>query len=114
MNKKVIIEEGILFTDKKFFKDGDEHEYNCRCSNGQATCFLADDDDKTAPKEIVVKYPKMKELTTKQKDYILEYRGLYDLTHKDIHYGDVMVAYGKIAGAVNEELSKLMTNILFN
>jgi hypothetical protein len=114
MEAKTIYEDGVLFTDEEFFGDKGEHEYNCRCSNGQATCFLADDEDKTAPKKIVVKYPKIKELTTKQKDYILEYRGLYDLTHKDIHYGDVMVAYGKIAGSVDEELSKLMTNILFN
>lgn len=111
---KVIIEDSILFTDKKFFGDNKEHEYNCHCHDGQATCFLADDEDKTSPKRIVVKYPKIKELNNEQKDYILEYRGLYDLTRKDIHYGDVMVAYGEIAGSVNKELSKLMTNILFN
>jgi hypothetical protein len=29
-------------------------------------------------------------------DHILEYRGLYDLTPSDIHYGDVMVTFGEI------------------
>jgi hypothetical protein len=27
---------------------------------------------------------------------VLEYRGLYDLTKTDIHFGDTMVTYGKI------------------
>jgi hypothetical protein len=27
---------------------------------------------------------------------VLEYRGLYDCTKKDIHYGDIMMKYGKI------------------
>lgn len=103
MNKRMVIEEGILFTDKKFFKDNKEHEYTCHCRNGQALCYLIDDEgEDNAPKKMVVKYPKMKDLTDRQKDYILKYRGLYDLTRKDIHYGDVCVIYGKIAGVVNK------------
>jgi hypothetical protein len=27
---------------------------------------------------------------------VLEYRGLFDLTKDDIHYGDIMLTYGKI------------------
>lgn len=97
MTKRMIIEEEIYFTDKKFFGDAEEHVYNCHCHNGKATCYRIDRKDKNAPKKIIVTYPRLKELTSRQKDYILDYRGLYDLTHKDIHYGDIMVAYGEIA-----------------
>ena len=114
MKKKVIIEDEILFVDEKFFGDCKEHAYECHCHDGQAACFLVDDEDETAPKRIVVKYPMLKELSNKMKDEILEYRGLYDLTHKDIHYGDVMVVYGTIAGNVDEELSKEMKSLSNN
>jgi hypothetical protein len=96
MKKKSIIEEEILFTDKKFFGDKEEHAYDCVCYDGEAICTISDEEDENAPKEIIVKYPRKRELTNDQKDYILEYRGLYDLTRKDIHYGDIMMAYGKI------------------
>ena len=96
MANKIHIEEEVLFTDEKFFGDGEEHVYDCVCYNGHAACKLADDEDKNAPKKIIVKYPKRRELTNEQKDYILEYRGLYDLTHKDINYGDILMAYGEI------------------
>jgi hypothetical protein len=31
---------------------------------------------------------------------VLEYRGLADLTKKDIHYGDIMLAYGKVSSDI--------------
>lgn len=95
MKEEIIIEEKILFTDKKFFGDNEEHEYDCKCKDGIAMCERVGDDE-NEPLSIIVEYPTLSGLTDKQKDHILEYRGLYDLTHKDIHYGDVMVVYGKI------------------
>ena len=59
---------------------------------------LADDEDKKAPKKIRVTYPKRKDVLKNRdmSDYVLEYRGLYDLTAINIHCGDIMMAYGKI------------------
>lgn len=97
---KIIIEDSVLFTDKKFFGDNKEHEYFCRCYDGYAICMSSVYSN--APDVIMVKYPKLKELTNEQKDHILDYRGLCDLTRKDIHYGDVMVVYGEIEKSINK------------
>ena len=94
----MIKETEILFCDKKVFKDKKEHAYDCKCYDGYAICKLADEDDKTAPKVIRVTYPKRKDVL-KNKDmceYILEYRGLYDLSSININCGDIMVVYGVI------------------
>ncbi len=94
----MIRETGILFSDRKVFKDNKEHEYDCVCYDGYAICKLADDEDKKAPKKIRVTYPKRKDVLKNRdmSDYVLEYRGLYDLTAINIHCGDIMMAYGKI------------------
>ena len=36
------------------------------------------------------------ERNTKKTERILDYRGLYDLEAKDIHYGDIMITFGKV------------------
>ena len=97
---KVIIEDSVLFTNKDFFGDNKEHEYFCRCYDGYAICMNSTYSN--APDVIKVKYPKLKELTNEQKDHILDYRGLCDLTRNDIHYGDVMVVYGEIEKSINK------------
>ena len=96
MRKKKVLEEEILFYDVDFFGDKEEHEYDCVCQDGIATGKRFDDEDINAPESITIKYPLLSELSNKQKDEILEYRGLYDLSYKDIHYGDVMVVFGTI------------------
>ncbi len=95
---KMVHRDGVLFTDTGFFGDNEEHEYDCDCMDGHAYCVLADMSDH-APYSIEVEYPKMEELTDKQKDRILEWCGLYDLSYSDIDYGDVCVAFGTIKKA---------------
>ena len=95
MKENIIIEESILFTDEKFFGDNKEHEYDCKCKDGVAMCKRVGCDE-NEPLSIIVEYPTLSGLTDKEKDRILEYRGLYNLTRDDVHYGDVMVVYGKI------------------
>ena len=58
----------------------------------------SDDDDVSAPAVVILEYPKLKDVLKDKKKvkYVLEYRGLYDLSPKDIHFGDVMMAYGSI------------------
>ena len=93
---KATSEFGVLFVDRNIFGDEEEHEYDCLCNDGCAAGTRVDDNDKRAPSSVVIEYPTLSSLTDEQKDYVLKYRGLYDLTHDDITYGDVMLAYGKI------------------
>ena len=62
----------------------------CICS------FLINENN--APKILKLTYPtRLSILASQEKsDYVLKYRGLHDLTAKDIHFGDIMMAYGKI------------------
>lgn len=95
---KVIIEPEVFFTDKEIFGDTAEHPYEVKCYNGHAVATLTDDASASAPKTLRLEYPKRRDVLKDNDlcDYILEYRGLYDLTKKDIHYGDIMMCCGKI------------------
>lgn len=99
MTKKndCIVEE-MLLVDEKVFHDNEEHEYEMRCYDGYAEGELMDDEDENAPKKVKMTYPKLADiLADEDKAYeILEYRGLYDLTPSDLHYGDVCMVYGTI------------------
>lgn len=87
----MIIEDQALFVDVNFFGDNYEHEYFCRCYDGHAVCMNSTYSD--APDVINVKYPKLNELTSEQKDHIRKYRGI---GRSEINYGDVMITYGEI------------------
>lgn len=43
-------------------------------------------------------YPTLAEIKADEElaRYVLKYRGLYDLTIDDIHYGDIMMALGEV------------------
>lgn len=94
--KNFIYEEEITFFDKEFFQDNNEHLYECKCYDGYAICSAID--DKEEHKMIKVTYPLRDEILANEQMYeeVLEYRGLFDLTKDDIHYGDIMLTYGKI------------------
>lgn len=96
--KDIIFEEAIEFVDDDIFGNDMEHEYNCECKDGVAIGTLCDESDTNAPKKIKIEYPLLKEILEDEDkcDYILQYRGLYDLTASDINYGDIMMAYGDI------------------
>ena len=91
----IVHRDGILFSSTGFFGDNREHEYNCDCMDGHAYCVLADLSD-SARYSIEVEYPKMDELTDGQKDRILEYCGMWDLSHSDINYADVCITFGTV------------------
>ena len=98
MAKRKIVEPEVLLADKKVFGDKKEHEYVVECYDGYAVGKLDDEEDTTAPKEVFLEYPKRKDVLKDKNlaERILEYRGLYDLEIKDIHYGDIMMYMGKI------------------
>lgn len=96
MAKKFIMEEDILLCDKKVFGDNEEHSFNCKCYDGYAECTATDSEEKV--QKVIMTYPLRKEVLKNEDmcDAILTYRGLYDCTKKDIHYGDIMMKYGVI------------------
>lgn len=93
---KFYIEEEVIFTDVRVFKDNKEHYFHCKCYDGIAECTNLDETEKV--KNIVVTYPTRKEIVSsdRKSDAVLQYRGLYDLAKKDITYGDIMMKYGVI------------------
>ena len=94
--KDFICEKEIFFSNFDFFQDNNEHAYDCKCYDGYAICSAID--DKEEHKKIKVTYPLRDEILANEQmcEEVLEYRGLYDLTKTDIHFGDIMVSYGKI------------------
>jgi hypothetical protein len=98
--KDFYFEDEIELVDEKFFGDNEEHLYNIQCFDGHATAYKADEDDEIAPNVVKMVYPTLAEvLADKEKaEEVLDYRGLWDLKPSDIHYGDIMMCYGKIAG----------------
>lgn len=91
-----IKETSILFTDRDIFGDDLEHEYDCECHDGMATGHRTDDEDTSAPETITITYPKMESVINDEEAIaeVRSYRGLD--TSCELHYGDIMVKYGKI------------------
>ena len=92
-----ILSKETLFQDFCFFNDENEHTYDVECFDGYGIGTLVDEED-NAPKTIKVDYPTLKEVLANEEmsAYVLRYRGLYDLSAKDIRYDDIMLAYGEI------------------
>lgn len=93
-----ILEEEILFTNKKIFGDELEHAYNVKCFDGYAIGTVVDSEETNIPKTIRLLYPLRSDILSNENKakYVLQYRGLHDLSPKDITYGDIMVCYGTI------------------
>ena len=96
--RNYILEEEILFTNKKIFGDEFEHAYDCKCFDGYAIGTVADSEETNIPKTIRILYPLRSDILSNENkaEYVLQYRGLHDLSPKDITYGDIMVCYGTI------------------
>ena len=89
-----IVETDILVNLPNF---KEEVSYDVQCFDGYAYGYLADDIP-NAPIHIKMEYPTLAEVKANDDmaDYVLKYRGLYDHTKEDIHYGDVMMAYSEV------------------
>ena len=100
---KCVVEEEILFTNKKIFKDNEEHSYTCRCFDGVAVCTPTDEADQPM---IVATYPKKKEVLSDKElcRAILDYRGLYDLRNSQITYGDIMLKLGELTKVTDSNI----------
>jgi hypothetical protein len=101
-NKDFILEEEILFQDVEIFGNDYEHSYNVTCYDGYAIGDLIDEED-DAPKHIRLEYPKIKEVIRDEdkSNYVLRYRGLWDLGIESINYGDIMISLGDIVEVYN-------------
>lgn len=92
--KEPILETDIIVTLPNI---KDDAIYDLKCYDGYATGERICDTE-NAPKNIRLEYPTLEEVLADEEkvSYVLEYRGLYDLTPNDIHYGDIMMAYGEV------------------
>lgn len=107
---KFILEDEILFTSKKIFKDSEEHSYTCKCYDGVAVC---DPTDEEGLPMLIATYPKKADVR-KDKELcreILDYRGLWDLKASQITYGDIMLKMGKLAMVSDETIQTALKEI---
>ena len=108
---KFIIEDEILFTNKKIFKDSEEHCYTCKCYDGVAVCEPTDENEGLPM--LIATYPKKAEVR-KNKELcreILEYRGLWYMVASDITYGDIMLKLGKLTKVTDEAILTALKEI---
>ena len=87
----------ILETSVEVLIGGNEVTYDMECYDGYAIGKLVDDVD--APATIRMEYPTLADVLSDMggvADDILQYRGLWDKTANDIHYGDIMMYLGEI------------------
>ena len=92
-NKDFIVEEEVLVEIWQY----EDAPYRMVCYDGYAIGKLVDDVD--APATIRMEYPKLADVLSDMggvADDILQYRGLWDKTVDDIHYGDIMMYLGEI------------------
>lgn len=90
---KFIREEGVLVN-----INNKEYEYDMTCYDGYAYGVLREDTDEV-PNIIKMEYLTLDEVLSDKggiADDILTYRGLYNLSVDDIHYGDIMMYLGEI------------------
>ncbi len=99
LNRVYITEEDVLLVDKSLFGDNNEHCYEMHCYDGTAIGEPVDKNG-SEPMRITMTYPKLKEVleSDEKSSDVLVNRGLFDCTPADIHYGDIMMCYGKITG----------------
>ena len=103
-----VIEDEILFTNKKIFKNNEEYSYTCKCYDGVAICTPTpnDDEDEINLPMIIATYPKRKDvlLDSELCRSILDYRGLYDVRKNQITFGDIMLKMGKLTKVKDFEI----------
>lgn len=72
---------------------------NVCCFDGIAIANVIDNQEEY----YILTYPKRIDLNVDEKEEILKYCGLYDLTTDYIHFGDIMLTYGQITSNENKE-----------
>lgn len=82
-----------------------EVEYEVHCYDAIAYGRRTDNNE-NAPYFIKMSYPTRDEIIADEDKarYVLEYRGLFDLTTENIHYGDIMMAYGEVVEASSQPM----------
>lgn len=95
-NTKIINDTIILVSDKKVFKDDEEHIYIFDCYDGVAFGRISSDEKKSRFSTLIMSYPTVAELrkNPKKVDAIREYVGLDD--DDEINYHDIALKYGKL------------------
>ena len=88
-----------MFERNVFVKINDkEYEYDMTCYDGYAYGVLRENTT-DAPNIIKMEYPTLNDVIYDKggiADYILSYRGLWDLDESKIQYGDIMMCLGEV------------------
>jgi hypothetical protein len=93
--KDFIIEEEVLVRIGQY----EEAPYRMVCYDGYAIGELLDKENYMCADTIRMEYPTLDEVLSDKggiADDILFYRGLWDKSADDIHYGDIMMYLGEI------------------
>jgi hypothetical protein len=99
MENKFIVEDELLVSIPNI---SGEVAYDFKCydtyADGTLSAFNEEEVLATAPKQIRMVYPSLAEIKADEEraNYVLEYRGLYDLSVEDIHYGDICISLGEL------------------
>ena len=94
-NKDFIIEEEVLVKIGQY----EDAPYRMVCYDGYAIGELLDKENYMCADTIRMEYPKLADVLSDMggvADDILQYRGLWDKTADDIHFGDIMMYLGEI------------------
>lgn len=85
---------------------------DCFCINGFALAVEQSDEERKF--SFCLSYPTLEDvLTDKDKCHeILTYCGLWDLTDKEINFGDIMLTFGEIIPPNKENLNELLDVVL--
>lgn len=81
---------------------------DCFCINGFALAVEQSDEERKF--SFCLSYPTLEDIL-KDKDMcheVLTYCGLWDLTDKDIHYGDIMLTHNEIVKPNKDKLTELL------
>lgn len=100
-NNKTINVHEVIFNDPVVFGDNGEHYYDVECHDGYAKatkCTGRGFENNKGPEKLELTYPKREQVVNNKKmaAEVLEYRGLFDLTAKDINFSDIMIYYGQL------------------
>lgn len=100
--ERYFLVENVLLYDEELFGDSDEHLFDIKCYDGYAIATISSDEDIRDIEQVRLEYYTLAEVLSNDilSAQVLRYNGLYDLSPKDINYGDIMMAYGKITKVI--------------
>jgi hypothetical protein len=101
MKEDFILKEGVYIYYEDLFGDS-ERLFDIKCYDGYAIATISSDEDIRNIEQVQIEYYTLAEVLSNAilSELVLKYNGLCDLSPKDINYGDIMMAYGRITKVI--------------